>query len=141
MGGRTIRPDGTFKDGMNLVRGYWEAKDTGDKLDVEIEKKRKAGYPLTNIIFEDTATGVLYQNGLRILTADMKDAGRLEELVRQFFAYVEPEIVEFEHAVDEFKERVPDLAEGLAKKIAAAHKTNARFKRAFADFFELCKGT
>jgi len=30
---------------MNLVRGYWEAKDTADKLDAEIEKKRKAGYP------------------------------------------------------------------------------------------------
>ena len=42
--GKTIRPDGTFKDGMNLVaRGYWEAKDTADKLDAEIEKKRKAG--------------------------------------------------------------------------------------------------
>ena len=28
--GQTIRPDGTFKDEMNLVRGYWEAKDTSD---------------------------------------------------------------------------------------------------------------
>src|SRR5688572_1767775 len=46
VGGKTIRPDGTFKDEMYLVRGYWEAKDTDDKLDVEIEKKRKAGYPL-----------------------------------------------------------------------------------------------
>ena len=43
--GKTIRPDGTFKDEMYLVRGYWEAKDTADKLDTEIEKKRKAGYP------------------------------------------------------------------------------------------------
>ena len=42
VGGKTIRPDGTFKDDLNLVRGYWEAKDTGDKLDAEIEKKRKA---------------------------------------------------------------------------------------------------
>jgi hypothetical protein len=24
VGGKTIRPDGTFKDEMNLVRGYWE---------------------------------------------------------------------------------------------------------------------
>jgi hypothetical protein len=24
--GRTIRPDGTFKDQMNLVRGYWKPK-------------------------------------------------------------------------------------------------------------------
>ena len=58
---------------MNLVRGYWDAKDTSDKLDAEIEKKRKASYPLNNIIFEDTATAVLYQHGQRILTADMKD--------------------------------------------------------------------
>jgi predicted helicase len=137
--GRTIRPDGTFKDQMNLVRGYWEAKDTSDKLDAETEKKRKAGYPLNNIIFEDTATAVLYQHGARILEADMKDPDRLAELVTQFFRYVEPEIEEFEHAVDEFKERVPDLAEGLAKKIAHAHKTNPAFKQAFADFFELCK--
>ena len=59
VGGKTIRPDGTFKDEMNLVRGYWEAKDTADNLDAEIEKKRKSGYPLNNIIFEDTATAIL----------------------------------------------------------------------------------
>lgn len=41
---------------MNLVRGYWEAKDTADKLEAKIEKNRKAGYALNNIIFEDTAT-------------------------------------------------------------------------------------
>lgn len=34
--GGSIRPDGTFKDAMNLVRGYWEAKDTADNLDAEI---------------------------------------------------------------------------------------------------------
>ena len=43
--GRTIRPDGTFKDAMNLVRGYWEAKDTADNLETEITKKTRAGYP------------------------------------------------------------------------------------------------
>src|SRR5437870_6104211 len=79
VGGKTIRPDGTFKDEMNLVRGYWEAKDTSDKLDAEIEKKRKAGYPLTNIIFDDTATAILYQHGERILSADMKDPARLAD--------------------------------------------------------------
>ena len=42
VGGKIIRPDGTFKDEMYLVRGYWEAKDTAANLDVEIEKKRKA---------------------------------------------------------------------------------------------------
>lgn len=137
--GKLIRPDGTFKDQMNLVRGYWEAKDTADKLDAEIEKKRKAGYPLNNIIFEDTATGVLYQHGQRVLTVDMKDPAQLADLVTTFFQYIEPEIEEFEHAVDEFKERVPDLAQGLSKKIEQSHKANKEFQRAFADFFELCK--
>jgi hypothetical protein len=73
VGGKTIRPDGTFKDQVNLVRGYWEAKDTDDDLDKEIEKKRKAGYPLGNIIFEDTQKAVLFQHGQRILVADMRD--------------------------------------------------------------------
>ncbi|MCY2991145.1 MAG: hypothetical protein NTY19_25185 [Planctomycetota bacterium] len=137
--GKTIRPDGTFKDQLNLVRGFWEAKDTDDDLVKEIEKKRKAGYPLNNIIFEDTRTAILYQHGQRILSVDMKDAAKLAELVLQFFRYIEPEIEEFEQAVEEFKERVPDLAEGLAKKIDEAHRTNPAFKRAFADFFELCQ--
>jgi len=137
--GKTIRPDGTFKDQMNLVRGYWEAKDPGDKLDAEIAKKRKAGYPLGNTIFEDNLTAVLFQNGSEVMRVDMKDPGKLEDLVVQFFRYVEPQIEEFEHAVDEFKEKVPDLAEGLKKKIEQAHRTNPAFKRAFADFFELCR--
>ena len=77
--GRTIRPDGTFKDTMNLVRGYWEAKDTDDNLETEIEKKRKAGYPLNNIIFEDTATAILYQDAQRIMAVEMKDPARLGE--------------------------------------------------------------
>jgi predicted helicase len=137
--GKAIRPDGTFKDHMNLVRGYWEAKDTSDNLDAEIEKKRRAGYLLNNIIFEDTATAVLYQNEQRILTADMKDPAKLGELVTEFFRHIEPEIEEFEHAIDEFKERVPDLAQGLAKKIEKSHRDNPAFKKAFADFFELCR--
>jgi hypothetical protein len=37
VGGKTIRPDGTFKDQLNLVRGYWEAKDTADKLEAEFD--------------------------------------------------------------------------------------------------------
>ncbi len=137
--GKTIRPDGTFKDALNLVRGYWEAKDTDDDLEKEIEKKRKAGYPLNNIIFEDNATAILYQHGQRTLSADMKDPAKLQDLLLWFFRHVEPEIQEFEQAIDEFKERVPDLAQGLKKKIDESHRTNPAFRKAFADFFELCK--
>jgi len=42
--GKTIRPDGTFKDEMNLVRGFWEAKDTADNLAAEIEKNHLRGH-------------------------------------------------------------------------------------------------
>ena len=59
VGGKTVIPDGTLRDLFNLHRGFWEAKDTGDDLNVEIQKKTKLGYPLTNTIFEDTRKAVL----------------------------------------------------------------------------------
>ena len=53
-GGRRVVPDGTVRDEYLLARGWWEAKDTSDKLASEIQKKIKAGYPTRNTIFEDT---------------------------------------------------------------------------------------
>jgi hypothetical protein len=44
-GGRRVVPDGTVRDEFRLARGWWEAKDTSDKLAAEIQKKLKAGYP------------------------------------------------------------------------------------------------
>ena len=32
-------PDGTVKDTLRMARGYWEAKDTHDDLDAEIQAK------------------------------------------------------------------------------------------------------
>jgi hypothetical protein len=93
VGSKTIRPDGTFKDEMNLVRGNWEAKDTSDKLVVEIDKKHKAGYPLNNIIFEDTQTAIFYQHGQRVIAADMRDPAKLAELITELFRYVKPKKV------------------------------------------------
>ncbi len=49
-----IYPDGTLQDVFKLARGYWEAKDTNDDLDAEIQKKIAKKYPPTNTIFEDT---------------------------------------------------------------------------------------
>jgi hypothetical protein len=49
--GRTIRPDGTMRDDQWLFpRGYWEAKDTDDILNVQIRKKINQGYPTLKII-------------------------------------------------------------------------------------------
>jgi hypothetical protein len=37
-GGKRIVPDGTVRDEFRLARGWWEAKDTSDKLAAEIRK-------------------------------------------------------------------------------------------------------
>ncbi|RJP30434.1 MAG: DNA helicase [Candidatus Omnitrophota bacterium] len=139
--GRTIRPDGTLRDVNGLPRGYWEAKDTNDSLEEEIRKKIDKGYPLTNIIFEDTQRAVLYQNKKRAFAVDLSNAQEIADLLNAFYNYTEPDHEEFEKAVDGFKERVPDLARGLADKIANAHETNAKFQAAFEQFFDICRSS
>ena len=83
-GGKTIYPDGTLQDGNYLPRGYWEAKDTHDDLDVEIRKKRAKGYPLINIIFEDTKRAVLFQNGMEQARYDLANSQAVADLLNQF---------------------------------------------------------
>ncbi len=139
--GPRVVPDATLRDDFNMPRGYWEAKDTGDDLDAEIRKKIKKGYPSTNIIFEDTRSAVLIQNRNEQLRADLADPQALCDLLNAFFAHTEPNIDSFEKAVDEFKQRVPELAEGLVKKIRDAHDSNKPFQHAFDKFFEVCKAS
>jgi hypothetical protein len=135
--GRVI-PDATIYDQFKLIRGYWEAKDTADDLDTEISRKTAKGYPLTNTIFEDTRHGVLFQGKKEVLRADLTQPQALADLLNLFFGYVQPEYQSFEEAVAEFKDRVPDLAGGLAEKIKSAHQDDAKFQVAFDSFFELC---
>ena len=69
------KPDGTVKDSLRMARGHWEAKDTHDDLDAEIQTKSNRGYPRDNIIFEDSQTAVLIQNGKEAMRADMSRDG------------------------------------------------------------------
>ncbi|MEZ5360065.1 MAG: type ISP restriction/modification enzyme [Candidatus Zixiibacteriota bacterium] len=138
--GRVI-PDATIRDEFFLPRGYWEAKDTKDDIDIEIEKKIKKGYPLSNIIFEDSREGVLFQSGNQLMRVDLANPGQLVDLINAFFDYQAPDFESFEKAVDEFKEKVPELAGGLAQKISEAHKSNKDFIKAFKTFFEICRSS
>ena len=61
----------------------------------------------------------------------------LADLLNQFYDYTQPEYQDFREAVAEFKERVPDLARGLADKIQAAHQD----KQAVAIGYAAGKGT
>src|SRR5260221_9879303 len=133
------RPDGTLRDTFRLPRGYWEAKDTKDDLATEIRKKITIGYPTVNTIFEDTRRAFLYQNNKLTLEINLTKRDQLTDLLRQFFSYTEPDIATFEAAVDEFKQCIPDLAQGLLARITEEHAKNAKFVRAFSTFLELCR--
>jgi hypothetical protein len=91
-GGKRLVPDGTIRDGNGLPRAYWEAKDTDDDIDQEIDKKKKKGYPLNNIIFEDTQTAVLYQGKMEVLRIKLTDRTELVRLLIQFCSYIEPKL-------------------------------------------------
>ena len=135
------RPDGTLRDSFNLPRGYWEAKDTKDDLNTEIRKKINIGYPVTNTIFEDTRRAILYQNNKPVLEADLTQPKELTGVLDLFFHYAAPDIATFEHAVQDFKESIPDLAQGLLKRIKEEHAHNKSFVSTFATFLSLCRTT
>jgi predicted helicase len=134
-----VRPDGTLRDANTLPRGYWEAKDTRDDLEAEIQKKFARGYPKSNIIFEDTLRAILYQSGQQAGTYDLNNAAEVAILLTQFLNYTQPNIAGFEQSVNIFKERTPELAKGLLALIQQAHKSNRPFQQAFETFYEVCK--
>ncbi len=133
------RPDGTLRDTFNLPRGYWEAKDTKDDLNTEIRKKINAGYPISNTIFEDTRRAILYQNNKQVLEVDLTQPKELINVLDQLFHYAAPDIASFEKAIQDFKESIPDLAQGLLKRIKEEHARNKSFVASFATFLELCR--
>ena len=133
-----VYPDGTVKDSLRMARGYWEAKDTHDDLDAEIQNKFNRGYPQDNIIFEDSETAVLVQNGDVAMRVDMTRPGELHRLIRRFLDYELPEIEDFRRAQTQFKDDLPSVLESLRVTIEEAERYNAEYRRAAADFLELC---
>jgi predicted helicase len=138
-GGKRVVPDGTVRDEFRLARGWWEAKDTSDKLASEIQKKIKAGYPTRNTIFEDTQTAVLYQGRGEAGEFALHEPLKIAELISRFFSHDESDEREFERAMDEFKSQIPDLAQSLREHIAEAHQKIKKFRDAFAVFMALCR--
>ena len=131
------RPDGVLLDNLRIPRGYWEAKDTKDHLEVEITKKIAKGYDLFNTIFENSECGILYQDKHRVLEVDLRQKEQLATLLSRFFNYTGEDIEKFHAAVREFQERIPRLAQGLMQCIADEFKQNLDFGRAFLQFHVL----
>ena len=133
-----VYPDGTVKDSLRMARGYWEAKDTHDDLDAEIQRKFDRGYPRDNIIFEDSREAVLIQNGETAMRVDMRRPGELHRLIRTFLDYELPEIEDFRKAQEQFKDDLPSVLASLRETIEDAERDNAEYQAAAADFLELC---
>lgn len=138
-GGRRIVPDGTVRDEFRLPRGWWEAKDTSDKLAAEIQKKLRAGYPSRNTVSEDTRTAILYQDRAEAGEFALREPVKIADLLNRFFSHDESDEREFKRAMEEFKSRIPDLAQSLYEHIDEAHKKVPRFKQAFEEFVTLCR--
>jgi len=129
-----VYPDGTVLHDLRVPLGFWEAKDTRDDLDTEISKKLRAGYPQTNILFENSETAILIQNREEVLRCAMTDTDALEKLLKLFFSYERPEISEFRKAVEQFKTDLPQVLDALRTRIDDAYASNDGFREA-ADAF------
>jgi predicted helicase len=136
-GRRNASVDGALLDQFSLPRGFWEAKDTQDDLAIEVQKKFADGYPQSNILFWQPGRAILYQDGRKILDEDISTAPKFVEVLKSFFEYDQPHIKEWEHAVEEFKNTIPTLAESVLKILNEQRKTNRAFQTAFDGFMGL----
>jgi predicted helicase len=128
--------DGALLHELRMPLGYWEAKDADDKLDEEIDKKFKRGYPKDNIIFSDDITAVLWQNNAEVLRCDMTDTQALSKLLKLFFGYERVEIADFRAAVEQFKTDLPAVLQGLREMIDREAASNPTYKEAAQRFLE-----
>ena len=133
-----IIPDGTVLDSLRMTRGLWEAKDSHDNLDAEIQSKFERGYPRSNIIFEDSRVAVLFQNGGEAMRVDMTDPASVHRLIGRFLDYELPEIGEFRQARQQFAADLPSVLENLRQAVADAEVGNAAYQDGVAKFLELC---
>ena len=137
--GNRIVIDGVILDEYGLPFAYWEAKDIQDNLIKAIQEKRDAGYPLDNILFQNPDRVVLYQNGQVALDIDITEPPNLIAALHYMFSYVPSALDNWQTAVADFREHVPDLAGKLKELIEQRHETDPAFKKGFTDFYEICQ--
>jgi predicted helicase len=138
--GNNIAVDGALVPSvLRIPFGYWEAKDSKDDLDKEIAAKLRSGYPDDNIIYEDTRTAVLRQNGKEAWRADMADDTALVMLLERFFAFERPELTEFRKAAKQFREDLPQILDALRHAIGEAEATTPEYAQAARDFLDHAK--
>jgi predicted helicase len=144
----SLRLDGALLDQYRLVHGCLEAKDDADDLEDEMRAKLKLGYPAKNTLFWQPRRALLVQDGkvardLPLIAPDgVARPENLVELLAVFFSYTEPALADWEHAVDEFRERLPELGRSVGDLIQKARgpiAPNKKFVATFDAFTALCR--
>ncbi|MCD4733847.1 N-6 DNA methylase, partial [bacterium] len=136
---KNIYPDATIRDNINTTRGYWEAKDTADDLEVEIKKKMRAGYPFDkNMLIDDTINAVLYQSDERLAKIDVRNRSELKDLLGTFFNWSSPPIEDMHEAMNQFYEDLPKFSHKLHQQIDEAKKDNRAFVNQLSSFKRMC---
>ncbi len=137
--GAKVRPDGILKNLWGIEIGLWESKDEKDDIEAEIDAKQKKGYPLTNILFEDSQTAVLFQRSEMVMKVDMRDEAALDKIIKQFVAFKNETIYKFEDAIQKFKADIPSIVEAFRKRIEASGDRNTAYAEARDIFLKLCQ--
>jgi len=137
--GKLFFPDGTLLDEFQLIHGFWEAKDTKDNLEAEVKKKFADGYPRDNIIFQAPAHTIIWQNNIQVINEPITKPDYLIEALKTFFEYEPPEYEEWNQAVEEFKQKVPELGKALLEIIEKEAQSNPRFVKTFEEFTSICR--
>jgi predicted helicase len=133
--------DGALVDPIRIPFGYWEAKDSKDNLDREIERKFRRGYPQDNIIFEDSREAVLIQDTKVVMRCEVSIVPSLQELLNQFFSYESPARARFRRAIEQFKVDLPDVLDTLRRIVDVAGDQNASFQKSAERFLKHARTT
>ncbi len=131
--------DGAVLNEIGIPFAYWEAKDTDDDLYQAVQQKRDVGYPLENILFQTPERGLLIQNGQVALDLEITEPANLIATLQYLFGYTAPALADWQNAVIDFREHVPDLANNLKQLIEQRYDSDSSFKKAFMDFYEICR--
>ncbi|MCS6837107.1 MAG: N-6 DNA methylase, partial [Anaerolineae bacterium] len=134
-----LRFDGAVLTEYNLRIGVWEAKDEADDLPSEIDKKFGKGYPKDNILFQTPSRAILVQNGTTVGDYDLRQPEQLARALEAFLNYRVPAFDQWERAVADFKERMPEIAKALMARLDAELAQSKDFKDVFNGFYELAK--
>ena len=137
--GKKVYPDGVVKNLWGLDIGLWESKDEKDDIEAEIDAKIKKGYPLTNILFEDSNIAVLFQRGAEVQRVKVRDSDNFDKILTAFISFKSETVYKFEEAIEKFKADIPVIVETLRKKIIGTREKNPGFVVVQNIFLELCK--